>query len=228
MKTVAIFFLIFVSTFAFAQTEQASATAAQTPAAESVEQIPVPRPAPLEIRVKGLWDARVKMGAEWTVMTAKALLLEGQELLESRPADAANFCPGYNRLDNRGRLNFWVNFIVAMAYKESAYKPADFYKENFVDSSGKRVVSRGLLQLSKESVQYYDCGLKDEMQLHDPQMNVECGIKILNHWIPRHNRIAGKGKQGWLGGARYWGVLRTPKTLTVIQSMTKQSPGCQK
>lgn len=141
---------------------------------------------------------------EYDAILSNALDVYGKDLLVTEPTDCATF---YCLKDEK---KFWFNTIINMAYYESSWKTSTQYKENFKDQKGNYIVSRGLLQISIESGKGYDCPLKTEQDLHDPKINLECGVRILNRWVSRDKRIAGHAGGKWLGGARYWSVLRNP------------------
>jgi hypothetical protein len=143
------------------------------------------------------------------------------------PEDATTFCPKYTKLSSSQRKEFWAFLISAMTKYESSFKPETQYKEAFKDSKGNNVISRGLLQISIESANGYGCGFKTVSELHDPYANLSCGIRILNRWMSRDKRIAGKVDGGWRGGARYWSVLRsTNKPYSSIVAMTRKMSIC--
>ncbi|MGZ3840678.1 MAG: transglycosylase SLT domain-containing protein [Bdellovibrio sp.] len=159
--------------------------------------------------VTPLWDDKVADGKDWTVHVNAELDRLGKNLLDVVPADKTLFCPKYGQLSYDQRKQYWAFIISAMARFESNFKTDSTYKESFRDSHGNRVVSRGLLQISIESGNSYGCGFKDAQELHDPKKNLSCGIRILDRWLDRDGRIAGKVGGSWKGGARYWAVLRS-------------------
>ncbi|WP_413582130.1 transglycosylase SLT domain-containing protein [Bdellovibrio sp. HCB288] len=174
---------------------------------------PTPSPTPSEPttgrQVTPLWESAHADGKKWTDYVDAQLEVLGQDLLDVKPADATTFCPKYNSLSYQERKEFWTYLMSQMVKYESNFKPATAYTESFNDSKGNRVVSRGLLQLSIESGNAYGCGFKSASEVHDPYKNLACGIRILNRWMERDGRIAGKVSGSWKGGARYWSVLRS-------------------
>lgn len=102
----------------------------------------------------------------------------------------------------------WAKFIKAMAKAESNWNPNTFYVEKTIfDRHGKNVVSRGMLQISIESAGLYGCVLEDK-ELHIPEKNIECGMKIINRLLKRDGQVMGKKNGKWVGLSRYWSVLR--------------------
>jgi len=161
-----------------------------------------PTPVETPVEFKGRWN-----NPSYDKLLYNALINYGQELLKVTPVDAKDFINVWPT-NSDGVLKFWMNTIVEMAYFESGWKTATQYKENFKDQKGNYIVSRGLLQISIESGKGYDCPLATEQDRHDPKINLECGVRILNRWVVRDNRIAGKVNNEWKGGSRYWSVLR--------------------
>lgn len=206
---------------------------------EELTKIPIPKttPAPKPSvpssdtetpNVRALWDDRIESGHKWTLFTIDALKNYGADLIESVPADIENFCPNYKTLNISSRMEFWVNLVSAIAAAESRFNPKVFYVETMLNSNGEHVVSRGLLQLSLESVRYYGCPIKTDADLEDPRKNIECGVRILNRWIPSDGVMSAQSKSGWLGGARYWSVLRPySNKFGTIRKLMRTSRACQ-
>lgn len=181
--------------------------------------------------IRGLWEGKSATGREFTLMTVEGLKSEGQALVDGAPEDAESFCLGYRSFDMNGRLAFWVGLISAIAKFESDFKPELTFKEKFSDSKGAKVVSRGLLQLSFESAQDWGCKIEQPDDLHDPRRNLLCGIRILNQLIESVSVISGRETSGdeskWLGGARYWSVLREGRRLDEIKAAMSTLEVCR-
>lgn len=158
--------------------------------------------------VTPLWESKISEGKEWTTHVDRELDRLGQTLLDVVPADRSVFCPKYSMMSYAQRKQYWAFMLSAMVRFESNFKTETSYTEGFSDSNGKPVISRGLLQISIESGNAYGCGFKTTKDLHDPLQNLSCGIRILDRWVGRDGRIAGKVDGKWRGGARYWSVLR--------------------
>lgn len=169
-----------------------------------------------------LWERKSLNHQSWSEHIYRELPELGPALLASNPVDAKIFCPNYKNLAESERKQFWAFFISSMAKFESNFDPKEAYTEGFRDSSGRYVISRGLLQISMESSKGYRCGFTAEKQLHDPMKNLSCGIIILNHWMKKDARIASRLGLSWKGGARYWSVLRAGRK-TSYQSIVKWS-----
>lgn len=186
--------------------------ATPTPPKPSPTPVSTPKPTPppenVLREVIPLWEGKVAKGKEWTEYVDRQLDILGQDLLDVIPADRALFCPKYSGLSYAQRKHYWTFMLSAMARFESNFNTNSKYTEGFNDSNGSAVISRGLLQISIESANSYGCGFKSAQELHDPLKNLSCGIRILNRWVTRDGRIAGKVSSKWRGGARYWAVLR--------------------
>lgn len=149
-------------------------------------------------------------------------------LAELNPADIKNYFPGYAGASLLKRVEFWTFFLSCMATKESGLNPATKFKESFSDSNGKRVISRGLFQLSVESVNGYKrFGIEPTATvnlLHDPFYNLTSAMVILRRWIESDGVIASKTSP-WRGGARYWSVLRNNSNHKWIKEKCLESFG---
>jgi|GEM_PF-3103577 hypothetical protein len=182
------------------------------------------------------WSTKNRDGS-WTKTAESAVIRSA--LVNTVPADIGYFCPSYPNLNRLDRGRFWVGLLSAMAKPESNFKPEASYTERFHDSQGNRVVSRGLLQISIESANQkrYDCDIPYASKLHDPKINLHCGVKILAKWVHTDGVIAKtRGTNGQLtpslrqpkGGARYWSTLRGKNGhLRNIADFTRNLPFCQ-
>ncbi|XGC79808.1 hypothetical protein ACES2L_10750 [Bdellovibrio bacteriovorus] len=174
-----------------------------------------------------MWESQHQDGAEWTTHVHAQLDILGTGLMATVPADYSTFCPKFKSLSLGERKIFWTYLMAMMVRYESNFDPAEYYEESFTDASGNKVVSRGLLMLSLESANGYDCGFQTQNELHDPKLNLSCGIRILNRWVGRDKRIGGKIDGQWRGGARYWSVLRsTSSSFLKIANATRAISIC--
>jgi hypothetical protein len=143
----------------------------------------------------------------WTRIAEKAIAASG--LAAQVPSDAAKFCPHYAKLGAPDRTRLWVALLSAMARPESDFRPDKTYQEDFEDGSGQPVISRGLLQLSHESANGYECSIKKAEELHDPSTNLTCAVRIMDRLVKRDGVIATyEADREARGGGRYWSVLR--------------------
>jgi len=152
--------------------------------------------------------ARKNPDGSWTAAAETAVA--ASTLAQSVPADVEKFCPGYAARSADDRNVFWVGLLSIVARPESNFKPETTFTEDFPDAQGKKVVSRGLLQISIESANQkkYSCGIVKAEDLHDPSINLGCGVKILDAWVKTDNVIATWGTGKPAGGGRYWSTLR--------------------
>jgi hypothetical protein len=190
------------------------------------DPVPPSQPAdPTPDVIRARWESSQRDGGKWSQYVFDQLPVLGKDLIGKTPADITAFCPGYKNNSLADKKNFWVYLVSAMSELESGHNPDSKYTENFTDAHGRRVVSRGLLQISIESGNGYGCGFKNEQELHDPYKNLACGLRILNRWIGKDGVISGKSGSSWRGGARYWAVLRNK--LTKIQGWVKVQDVCR-
>jgi hypothetical protein len=172
------------------------------------------------------WD-HLPDGPRWTEHTRAAIDELAPDLPALVPDDVATWCPRYAELDLPARRTFWIALLAVLARHESAHDPDTDYKEDFTDSSGRPVVSRGLLQLSRESANGYGCNIADSRELHDPATNLRCGVRILARWIDRDHVISAHVDGRWRGAARYWSPFRRPAARDAIARETAALPDCR-
>ena len=162
----------------------------------------------------------------WT--RAAEAAVRATSLPDQIPNDIERFCPRYAEIDVRSRVMFWTSLLSAIAKFESGFNTELRYVEKLKDSKGRRVVSRGLLQLSVESANQsrYTCQGMKSVDLHDPTTNLSCGARILSTWVRADGVVAHwSGKN--IGGARYWSVLRDGnQSLAKIASTTRRLEFC--
>ncbi|MCB0378582.1 MAG: hypothetical protein KDD33_08830 [Bdellovibrionales bacterium] len=176
------------------------------------------------------WDGAHREAPLWNVYLYLALSSTNKDLINKRPNDVLDFCPRYDDLGDEQRKMFWIHLISVMARFESNFDPNTAYEEDFVDSKGKKVVSRGLLQISDESSRGYGCNQRLAEELHESQKNLVCGLKIMSHWVNADKVISELKNNKWRGGARYWAVLRTYSGRDLVKQVkerTRQSEVCR-
>ena len=194
-----------------------------TPVASKPSSTPIP-----SVALAPLWDAQAADGASWTAHLSTSMETLGTSLLTVNPADGATFCPQYANLSTAQRKAFWIYLISAMAKFESNFKPSMTFTESFKNADGEYVVSRGLLQLSVEDGAIYGCGFTSSDSVYDPDLNLDCSVRILNYWMKKDARIAGQVNGAWRGGARYWSTLRsTGAPYASIVKLTDKIPFCK-
>lgn len=171
------------------------------------------------------WDARPD-GRAWTLTAHQAIDSLAPQLLAVIPSDIDAFCPGYRATNAAGRRAFFVSLLAELSRYESNFDPSVRYTETFSDNSGRRVISRGLLQLSQESANGYGCNITNAEQLHDPTTNITCGVRILARWVERDGVVAGYEAGAWRGASRYWSPFRDRNKLVDLQAALNAQPFC--
>jgi len=171
------------------------------------------------------WDVRPE-GRAWSQVGHQAVAVLAPQLVTLTPTDIDAFCPGYRTANAEGRRAFYVSLLAELARYESNFDPSVTFTESFSDASGRRVVSRGLLQLSQESANGYGCGISDAQQLHDPETNIRCAVRILGRWVERDGVISGYNAGAWRGASRYWSPFRDRNKLVDLQASLNAQPYC--
>lgn len=173
------------------------------------------------------WEKLGRGPGQWSEFVYDQLDIYGQSLLAYQARDIKEFCASYDELDSVELKNFWLYLISTMTELESSHRPEAKYQENFRDSQGNYVISRGLLQLSIESANSYGCRIRQAQQLHDPYVNLSCGIRILNRWVEVDGVLSQRVSGRWRGAARYWSIFRKARTLRQIKSWTQALEFCR-
>lgn len=175
-----------------------------------------------------LWESKSPDFKLWTEHVNTEIQTLGAKLVQTTPKDYAAYCPNYKNLNLLQREEFWIFLLSAMVRYESNFNTNATYKENFKDSKGKYIISRGLLQLSIESSRAYACGFNNEAEIHDPLRNLSCGLRILNKWVGQDLYIGSRVHSKWRGGSRYWSVLRSNGSpYKSITKLTKELNICK-
>ncbi len=106
---------------------------------------------------------------------------------------------------NTSKQGCVIKTMIQMAKYESNYNPATKFNES---GDLKGVVSRGLFQISKDSAnqKVYGCNVKNENDLHDPEINTRCAVKIISYQTKKSGVLIDGSKNGC--GA-YWSVCRS-------------------
>lgn len=171
------------------------------------------------------WDVRPE-GRQWTTIAHNAIDTLAPELVTIVPTDIDAFCPGYRNASPANRRAFYVSLLSELAKFESNFDPSVRFTESITDAAGRRVVSRGLLQISQESANGYGCAIADPEQLHDPATNLQCSVRILARWVGRDQVIAGYSSGAWRGASRYWSPFRDRNKLVDLQAALNAKPYC--
>jgi len=115
------------------------------------------------------------------------------------------------------KIQFYTMLLSSLARYESSHKPSSKYTEKFPDVHGNRVVSRGLFQLSIESVNgsRYRCGIKDAIELHDAETNIKCAVKVAAALIKENGVLYSKSAP-WKGLSRYFSPFRNAEKTKIM------------
>lgn len=153
--------------------------------------------------------------------------------------DANRFCPNYQLLNTRQKINFWGQLIAAISYFESGWNPTTRFHESTMGTDPVTklpIYSEGLLQLSYQDTLWYkhcefDWNQDKKLKPHDPNKtifdpnkNLSCGIGILARQIQRYQQIVIKSNV-------YWAVIREGGRYNRINSIigiVKQHKYCTK
>ena len=140
------------------------------------------------------------------------------------PADVTTFCPAYAQQDAEGRASFWRRLVLAMVGPESGFSTT----ASLWEGGGLQQFSIGLLQLSYTDRANHGCDFANEADIADPARNLACGVRIMTRLVGENGAIGARSGDRWLGGARYWSVLRTTSDARAgIIRATSSLPACQ-
>jgi len=131
--------------------------------------------------------------------------------IRKRPEGLLDLCPGYAIMKKSNKVLVWASILDALSFSETGYSSALTFKEKFKDSSGARVVSTGLFQLSRESSKAHGgaCRAATNDKLKDGSFNLLCAFQIMGHQILKEKVLIYDDK-----GVYYWSTLsrgRNPK-----------------
>ncbi len=191
--------------------------------------------------------SRVSFGPEPRASELRKLTVEaidkfGKDLVSSLPADLADFCPPFQRLNEEQKKGFWVQLVSGIAREESNYKSLTSVVSSRVDPLTKRPMSKeGLLGLSYYHERKYKrvapgaCDFNHEQDsnaeyssvdertsIQNPLNNINCGIGILNYHVKRDRLIASQLNNKFKGGAQVWSSLQNRDPRNRIRALTRQ------
>ena len=140
------------------------------------------------------------------------------------PIDVTTFCPAYAQQGAEGRASFWRGLILAMVGPEFGFRTtASLWEEGRLQQ-----FSIGLLQLSYTDRANHGCDFTNEADIADPARNLTCGVRIMTRLVSENGAIGVRSGDRWLGGARYWSVLRTTSDARAgIIHATSNLPACR-
>ncbi len=158
------------------------------------------------------WD-HVPASDGWTEATLAALDSHGQNLVNTTPADIAQWCPGYEKADARGRKAFWTGLLAALAKHESTWQP------KVVGGGGRWF---GLVQIAPATAQGYGCTARSGEALKDGAANLSCAVRILDTTVPRDNVVSA----GMRGVAADWGPFHQQSKREDMRTWMRAQPYC--
>ena len=192
-------------------------------------------PTPLDVKAAALggptWDKH------WDVFIERSL--PPAMLTRAVPRDVRRYCPAFYRMDETDKRAWWAYFFQAMAAAEAGLEP----KANVRHTepavavrdkvTGGTVHQEGLLQLTYEDAKRYGCDFDWQADRHlpardanktilNPERNLACGIRILNHQIiDAHKPLFSR--------TSYWSTLQpdTESFRVFAKQMTNPPQACQ-
>lgn len=149
------------------------------------------------------WEAGHPERKAWSMKLREEFAARLADL--GTPADMESYCPAYAGLADRERVEVWSTLAVAIARRESAYKPDTV----FMEPPPLNVASIGLFQLSYEDG-FGWCSLDRETDsLKDPLNNIDCAVGAMASYVKRDGVVAaGSSHSNARGLSRYWSVIR--------------------
>ncbi len=172
---------------------------------------------------KGAWS-----NPQWDATLIAAIDATGLSSVQDIK-DSPDYCPKYKSLTKDQKRAFWGTMHIAIAKRESGYKPETTFQESFNDAQGKPVISTGLFQISQESASSsaYGCGKVTTSMLKNPDVNIPCSTKIIAKWVKQDGFAGTSTSSGQKGCARYFSTCRnSSSSRAYVTATAKKSPGC--
>lgn len=191
---------------------------------EKTPDLPKPQVPAGPVTFKADWDKH-KDGVAWTKFTVDALRSKGKRMLAmtSFKDESKYFTKKFKDMTEDQKIQAFLTLISALVYQESKFDPKCSYVEDFDDAKGNNVVSKGLGQLSKESVNQkaYGGKIKDPNELYDPNTNLSLIVAIMDHCMQDGYIGTYVDKNNKYGAARYWSCMREiSKSQAIIKAKT--------
>ncbi len=186
---------------------------------------PKPEPAALVTPAAALaWESGHPERREWSAALRAAIAAQLASF--DTAADFAGFCPSYAGLTPDQRTEVIATLAVAIAFRESGYKPGTV----FAEPPPLGVDSIGLFQLSYEDG-FSWCDLdRARDTLKDPLNNIACAVPKMARLVAK-DRLFAAGSTGSdaRGLSRYWSVVRSGPTHFKDEILGKAAalPACQ-
>ncbi|WP_218014037.1 transglycosylase SLT domain-containing protein [Rubellimicrobium roseum] len=159
------------------------------------------------------WDDKGQ-GADWSVAAMNAIEAAPHDLRDIVPADIGVWCPGYLRNPAHLRAAFWVGTVSALARYESNFD---------ADAQGGGGAWHGLLQISPATARGYGCDATTPAELHDPEANLQCAIRIMSRTVARDGVVSA----GDEGIAADWGPMSSNKLEPKIRDWVSSQDYCK-
>lgn len=163
------------------------------------------------------WDSFNPNGT-WAYAVQKGLDHQlNKTLVNNPPRDILDFCPRFDSLEKKDKMNFWILLLAHIADWESRFVPLTASDEGIFDSDKKGVISSGLMQISLLSVQsscYQARGcnlIRNQNDLFDPNRNLQCTLGVMSCLSENAGCISCKKDGRWRGIAQYWSTLQTAR-----------------
>ena len=136
-------------------------------------------------------------------------------MVDTVPADIAQWCPAYPTADDAARRAFWVGFMSALSKYESTYK------SRAVGGGGRWF---GLLQILPATARGYKCNVGTGEALRNGAANLSCAARIMAVTVPRDGVIYGRGGRGV---AADWGPMRSAAKREAMAGWLRRQNYCK-
>ncbi|MCZ7447280.1 transglycosylase SLT domain-containing protein [Agrobacterium rhizogenes] len=172
----------------------------------------------------------IKMSRSTVRAKLRSFIPSSHALTAIVPSDIDVFCPGYGNASGEDRAAFWRELLTAMARPES-----DYNTKTVLWEQGQFQYSVGLLQLSYNDKDSYrdvsppGCQFTTEAEVTNPDVNLQCGVKIIAKLVKNGGPIGGSSTKPNSGAAAYWSTLRmsSPDARNEITAATRTIAACQ-
>ena len=158
------------------------------------------------------WD-HVEGSSRWTRATMRALASHGKDLVETVPADIAQWCPAYPEADRWERKVFWAGLLSTLSKHESTWRPT---------AVGGGGLWYGLVQILPATARGYGCQAKSGQALKDGALNMSCAVRIMNETVPRDGVVS----RGMRGVAADWGPFHSRQKREDMRVWLTRQPFC--
>lgn len=149
------------------------------------------------------WEAGHPERQPWSAQLRNSLRAELARF--GTPADIDAYCPRYANLDAQNQVEVLATLVVAIAKRESNYKPETV----FAEPPPLGVDSIGLFQMSYEDNLGWCSMDKSQDSLKEPLNNIRCAVGEMARLVARDGVIAsGSSVKSGKGLARYWSVMQ--------------------